>query len=193
MKLYIAIAGILIFAACGGNTDQAADSTPTKDEPLVQSKNSEKFNTQFSNFLNSYFHLKDALVLTNDTMAIQAALLLKSNADSLKLDDIKADKSIVEMAKGYSESISAEAAALVKENGIEGKRKSFQVISDNMYDLVRTIRFDKQVLYHQFCPMAFNDQGAYWLSPNSDIKNPYFGKKMLTCGEVKDSIDFRGK
>ena len=41
--------------------------------------------------------------------------------------------------------------------------------------------------------MAFNDAGAYWLSAASDIKNPYFGKKMLTCGEVKDSIDFRGK
>ena len=126
-------------------------------------------------------------------MAIASALLLKSNADSLKLDELKADKSIIEMAKGYQESISAEAAALQGEKDIEGKRKSFQVISDNLYDLVRTVRFDKQKLYHQFCPMAFNDQGAYWLSPNSDIKNPYFGKKMLTCGEVKDSVDFRNK
>ncbi len=41
--------------------------------------------------------------------------------------------------------------------------------------------------------MAFNDAGAYWLSKTSDIKNPYYGKKMLTCGEVKDSIDFRGQ
>ena len=97
------------------------------------------------------------------------------------------------MAIGYQESISAEAAALQGEKDIEGKRKSFQVISDNLYDLVRTVRFDKKIIYHQFCPMAFNDQGAYWLSPNKDIKNPYFGKKMLTCGEVKDSVDFRGK
>jgi Cu(I)/Ag(I) efflux system membrane fusion protein len=41
--------------------------------------------------------------------------------------------------------------------------------------------------------MAFNDAGAYWLSKTSDIKNPYFGKKMLICGEVKDSLDFRHK
>ena len=193
MKKYPIFMMLLFFVACNGNNDQVVENEIKKDEPLTQSKNSELFNTQFDRFLNSYFHLKDALVLTNDTMAIASAQLLKTNADSLKLDELKADKSIIEMAKGYQESISAEAAALQGEKDIEGKRKSFQVISDNLYDLVRTVRFDKQKLYHQFCPMAFNDQGAYWLSPNSDIKNPYFGKKMLTCGEVKDSVDFRNK
>ena len=191
MKKYIGIATLVLFAACSGNKDQQATEEVKKDEPLAQSKNSVTFNTTFSNFLNAYFHLKDALVLTNDTMAIASAQLLKTSADSLKMDELKADKSIVEMANGYVGSIAAEATALQGETNIEGKRKSFQVISDNIYDLVRTVRFDKQVLYHQFCPMAFNDQGAYWLSPNSDVKNPYFGKKMLTCGEVKDSIDFR--
>ena len=193
MKKYSLIFLISILAACNGDKDQNAQVELKKDEPLTQSKNSELFNTQFDNFLNSYFHLKDALVLTNDTMAITSAQLLKVNADSLKLNELKADKSIIEMAIGYQESISAEAAALQGEKDIEGKRKSFQVISDNLYDLVRTVRFDKKIIYHQFCPMAFNDQGAYWLSPNKDIKNPYFGKKMLTCGEIKDSVDFRGK
>jgi Cu(I)/Ag(I) efflux system membrane fusion protein len=65
------------------------------------------------------------------------------------------------------------------------------MISDNIYDLVRSVRYDQQIVYHQYCPMAFNDAGAYWLSNTSDIENPYFGKKMLTCGEIKDSVDFR--
>ncbi|HEX8461697.1 MAG TPA: hypothetical protein VF623_09710, partial [Segetibacter sp.] len=115
------------------------------------------------------------------------------SADSLNLKEVKADSNILQMADSYVQTVSSEAKALVGEKDIEGKRKSFQMISDAMYDLVRTIRFDKEVVYHQFCPMAFNDAGAYWLSPTADIKNPYFGKKMLTCGEVKDSIDFRGK
>lgn len=190
MNRYIVIAAIVLLAACSGNKDQQVTEEIKKVEPLAQSKNSAIFNTTFSNFLNAYFHLKDALVLTNDTMAIASAKLLKASADSIKMDELTADKSIVEMANGYMGSITAEATALQGEKNIEGKRKSFQVISDNIYDLVRTVRFDKQVLYHQFCPMAFKDQGAYWLSPNSDVKNPYFGKKMLTCGEVKDSIDF---
>jgi Cu(I)/Ag(I) efflux system membrane fusion protein len=67
------------------------------------------------------------------------------------------------------------------------------MISDNMYDLVRTVRYDRAAIYHQYCPMAFNDAGGYWLSSSSDIKNPYYGKKMLTCGEVKDTLDFTSR
>ncbi|HQE11916.1 MAG TPA: hypothetical protein PLQ78_04150 [Flavipsychrobacter sp.] len=43
-------------------------------------------------------------------------------------------------------------------------------------------------VYRQYCPMAFNDKGAYWLSNEEKIMNPYFGKKMLTCGEVTDTL-----
>jgi Cu(I)/Ag(I) efflux system membrane fusion protein len=126
-------------------------------------------------------------------MATAAARLFIASADSLKLNDLKADSSIIQMAEGYVQSVSAEAKALVGEPNLEAKRKSFQMISDLMYDLVRSVRYDRETVYHQFCPMAFNDAGAYWLSKTSDIKNPYFGKKMLSCGEVKDSLDFRGK
>jgi hypothetical protein len=82
---------------------------------------------------------------------------------------------------------------LAGEKSLDAKRKAFQMISDQMYDLVRTVRYDRQVVYHQYCPMAFNDEGAYWLSNNSEIMNPYFGNKMLHCGEVRDSLDFRVK
>jgi hypothetical protein len=41
--------------------------------------------------------------------------------------------------------------------------------------------------------MAFNNDGASWLSNSSIINNPYLPKIMLNCGEVRDSIDFRRK
>ncbi|MDQ6815388.1 MAG: DUF3347 domain-containing protein [Bacteroidota bacterium] len=194
MRKFIAISALAILTACGGSGgDKTAGDEKLKDEPLAQSKNSSDFNSKFTNFLNSYYHLKDAFVLSNNDMANASANLLVTTADSVNLKEVKADTSILQMAKGYLETISSEAKALSQEKDLEAKRKSFQLISDAMYDLVRTIRFDRGVVYHQFCPMAFNDAGAYWLSATADIKNPYFGKKMLTCGEVKDSIDFRGK
>jgi hypothetical protein len=67
------------------------------------------------------------------------------------------------------------------------------MISDNLYNLIRTVKYDREVAYYQFCPMAFNDQGAYWLSRESDIKNPYFGSTMLTCGETRETLDFTPK
>lgn len=191
MKRVLAITAIIALAACGENDKPATAANP--DEPLTQSKNSSNFNNAFETLLANYYRLKDAFAASNDTMAASSARLLIANADSLKVDELKADSSIVEMANGYLQSVSAEAKALITEPGIEEKRKSFQMISDNMYDLVRSVRYDQKIVYHQFCPMAFNDAGAYWLSNTSDIKNPYFGKKMLTCGEVKDSLDFRGQ
>ena len=189
---YIAIIALAFLAACSGENGNTTPE-PKKEEPLAQSKNSAGFNDQFNNFLTNYYHLKDALVLTNDALATSSANALAGSADSLNLGEFKADNSITEMANGYVKTVSSEAKALAGEKDIEAKRKSFQMISDAMYDLVRTVRYDRDVVYQQFCPMAFNDAGAYWLSPSSDIKNPYFGKKMLSCGEVKDSIDFRGK
>jgi membrane fusion protein, copper/silver efflux system len=41
-------------------------------------------------------------------------------------------------------------------------------------------------VYRQFCPMAFDDKGAFWLSESDEILNPYFGDMMLNCGEVTD-------
>lgn len=192
MKKHLSIVVLALLAACG-SSDQEAGNQVVKDVPLAQSKNSDTFNGSFSNLLNNYYHLKDALVLSNDTIAIRNANLLAASADSLKLSELRADSNIVEVANQYVQTVASESKNISGEKSIEGKRKSFQMISDAMYDLVRTVRYDKEVLYHQFCPMAFNDAGAYWLSSSSDIKNPYFGKKMLTCGEVKDSIDLRGK
>lgn len=192
MRRFIVMAGLVVMASCGGS-DQPANVEEKKDAPLVQSKNSESFNTAFAALLNSYYQLKDALVATDTTAANTAASALASNADSLKLNELNADSSIVDMAQGNVGSISAEAKSLVSSAGVEEKRKSFQLISENMYDLVRTVRYDREVVYHAFCPMYNDDQGGYWLSSSADIRNPYFGKKMLTCGEVKDSIDFRGK
>ena len=31
-------------------------------------------------------------------------------------------------------------------------------------------------------------KGAIWLSETKEIKNPYLGGKMLTCGEVQEEI-----
>jgi len=188
---YLAIAALALLAACGGTNKKAAEIK--KDEPLAASKNSSDFNNKFTSLLNSYYGLKDALAASNDTLAASQAKALTASAGNLNLKEAKADSSIIEMADQYVGSVSAEAQALAAEPTLEEKRKSFQMISDNMYDLVRTVHFDREIVYHQFCPMAFNDAGAFWLSSSADIKNPYFGKKMLTCGEVKDSIDFRGK
>jgi Cu(I)/Ag(I) efflux system membrane fusion protein len=57
-----------------------------------------------------------------------------------------------------------------------------------MYSLLKNADLKNAKVFHEYCPMAFNDKGATWLSDEAEIKNPYFGKKMLECGEVTDSL-----
>jgi len=67
-------------------------------------------------------------------------------------------------------------------------RTSFEKVSDNMFALLKKADLKNANVYRQYCPMAFNDKGAFWLAEESEIRNPYFGKKMLECGEVTDSL-----
>ena len=70
----------------------------------------------------------------------------------------------------------------------EVQRTHFSTLSDNLYELVSKSSSNKTVLYRQHCPMAFDNKGANWLSAEEEIKNPYFGDKMLSCGKVTETI-----
>lgn len=70
---------------------------------------------------------------------------------------------------------------------IEHQRKHFSSMSEGMYILVKAFGGGK-TLYHDHCPMAKDGKGAMWLSETKEIKNPYFGDKMMECGSVEEEI-----
>jgi len=37
--------------------------------------------------------------------------------------------------------------------------------------------------------MYNDDKGAMWLSETDEIKNPFYGSKMLKCGKVQEKIN----
>ncbi|MDP4747411.1 MAG: efflux RND transporter periplasmic adaptor subunit, partial [Algoriphagus sp.] len=57
----------------------------------------------------------------------------------------------------------------------------------SIIQLAETYPLSQQVVYKDYCPMAFDNKGGYWLSETEDIRNPYFGASMLSCGEVKQT------
>ncbi|MCC7526118.1 MAG: DUF3347 domain-containing protein [Chitinophagaceae bacterium] len=191
-KVMYCIAVIFLFAC---NSNEKKQEATTEEAPVVKvASYSAAFDASFENVLNGYYALRDALVAGDTAAANKAAGLLVQSADELKLDELKAvDTSniIIPTAKTYTGSISSEGKGLLGESNIEEKRKAFQMISGNLFDLTRTVRFSKEKVYLLHCPMAFNNTGADWLSNSTEIKNPYFGDKMLTCGAVKDSVVLR--
>jgi hypothetical protein len=174
---------------------------PEKDKPLAIGKNSDAFTRSFSELMSSYYQLKDALVDWDTTKANQAALLIKQRADSLPMKQLKADSTIVLTAQNLAGSVSNEVNGFVGEPTIEQKRREFNMITDELYNLIRTVRYDGETIYHERCPMAFNEtEEGFWLSNTNKIVNPYLGNKhpkynskMVGCGEVVDSLDFSKK
>jgi len=70
-----------------------------------------------------------------------------------------------------------------KANGIEKQRAVFNDVSTTIWKVVKKADKVEQPVYYQYCPM----KKAYWLSKEKEIKNPYYGSSMLTCGNVAET------
>src|SRR5258706_484917 len=125
----------------------------------------------------NYLQLKDALVASKADGAKEAAGKLKISLASL--NDGNPDR--------YRDAMT-QAMKITKASTMEEIRKSFASLSTEMKVVVKEGQLSKGMIYVEYCPMANNNTGADWLSNEKEIKNPYFGEKMLKCGSVKETI-----
>ena len=200
MKQFIlSIIIVLAFASCGNegkNEHSNHDTTKTAETTTTATDNIKQIKPAFANLdasvsshikevFDHYIHVKTALVNSNPEEA-------KNGANSL-LQVIKGfDKSLlpVEQKSAYDNSISSlrtSANGIAATGDIEKQREHFATLSNKAYDLAKSFGAGKTI-YHEHCPMAMNDKGAMWLSESKDVKNPYYGDKMLECGTVEEII-----
>ncbi|MBK7381063.1 MAG: DUF3347 domain-containing protein [Ignavibacteriales bacterium] len=165
--------------------DTAVDKTKEDAVPTSRDVNP-KVAASFDKMVEHYLHLKNALVNDNSKDAAASGKEIVNTMKTL-------DKSLLtdEQKKIYEdvENDAREHAEHIGENAgkIEHQREHFDILSNDLYDLVKAFGSEK-VLYKDFCPMYNDKEGAMWLSEIKEIKNPYYGKKMLTCGSVKEEI-----
>jgi len=191
MKNTALILSIIILSIACKNKDEKTETTETETKTNVAYSYSEVFSQSVNNTLNAYYNLKDAFV-ASDTAGVNAAgKELKTLLDSLKLDEVQMNDSLgFSSIYGRPGDVAAEVTGMLGESDIEKKRESFEMISNAFYDILRVIKPAGTTIYYQYCPMAFDSKGAYWLSNADSIRNPYFGKKMLTCGETKETLKY---
>ena len=79
---------------------------------------------------------------------------------------------------------------IISSGKIEEQRTAFSEFSNQFYKAIKTFGLMGKTTYYQFCPMAFDNKGAYWLSESKTIRNPYFGDKMMDCGETKETLNY---
>lgn len=63
-------------------------------------------------------------------------------------------------------------------------RAGYSAMAPAAYKLARVTDFTDLPLYYQYCAKSFNNRGAYWLSRNKEIQNPYADQNTKNCGET---------
>lgn len=195
VKLSIVAVVILFFTACKNDKNQTdikeghSKEMNTENMHDMNGASTDMSTDQKSDLTNqiveSYLQLKNDLVSDNQKKAAEAGKdLLKSfeSFDMTQLNDAqhKEYMEIVESAKEHAEHI-------VK-SPIDHQREHFEFLSTDINDLITLVGTNK-TLYQVFCPMYNNNKGAIWLSEIKEIKNPFFGSKMIDCGKIQKQIN----
>lgn len=140
---------------------------------------------QFKTVFDYYFELKNALLATDAANAAKHANMLETALSKVQMNKLT-DK-LHQVWMKTMKPLAQDAKVIADAKDIKKQRQAFINLSTNMVELMKSSEVDAPV-YVQFCPMANNGEGAKWLSRESDVKNPYYGSMMLTCGSVKETI-----
>lgn len=132
--------------------------------------------------LNNYLKLKNALAKDDSKGAATASKELYSTFKNVKSDKIEAKfkkeyADIADDAKEHAEHIGDNSGK------IDHQREHFAMLSKDVNDLIKIFGTDKKI-YRDYCPMYDQGKSGYWISEFKEIKNPYYGSEMLTCGGI---------
>lgn len=183
---------VVLLTACGGSTkDEKAvhghddESVTSSDEPATKAPAA--FQSQMGELFTNYVLLKDAFVLSDVTKVKSAAAEVKSALGSVDMTLVTGEAHAHWME--YMDGIDKALIEIQGTDDLEAQRASFSILSDYVYKSVKEFGTGGITAYYEYCPMAFDDNGGYWLSDSKEIRNPYFGDKMLKCGSVKEVIE----
>jgi hypothetical protein len=180
MKVAVApVLGLIFLAACGNSNvsreSKAADSTKSEEQVAMEQGTSPGIQLKDDKLNAVYQHY---VLLTS--------ALVKGDVKAARLAGNAIETGAREVTGG--ETLGASAAGITATADIAAQRIAFSALSNDFISLAKKSGLSNGQLYVDFCPMAMNDKGAYWLSGDKTIQNPYLGEQMLTCGEVKETI-----
>lgn len=191
---FLAATAFTLFSSCspkkeGGElsgNETPESTTAAAEETTKQFEVDETFQKQLSAVFRSYVDLKNAFVSSDAGKVKDEA---RKTEESLRTVDMK-------LLSGaahndwmiYLSSLESSLKEIQSSADIEAQRKAFIIVSDNLYKSIKAFGLSGMEAFYEYCPMAFNNEGAYWLSETEEIRNPYYGDKMLKCGEVKEKL-----
>jgi Cu(I)/Ag(I) efflux system membrane fusion protein len=84
--------------------------------------------------------------------------------------------------KMLSPDVAKQADTLAQAKDIKKAREAFKPLSTSLVKYLADNKAGKGTYHEAYCPMA----KASWLQTEKEVRNPYYGKSMLDCGELKN-------
>ncbi len=176
LKTVLALSFVVTFAACSNN------------QPKEESHEGHNHDTTTEVIKNTAVNLKDdklnAVYLPYQRLT---SALTEGDAAAVKVEALALQAGAKAVQGG--ETLAKTAAELLNSEDLEAQRVAYSPLSDEFIALLKKTGLDSGELYVAHCPMALNDKGANWVSHTKEIRNPYFGDSMLTCGSVKETLN----
>ncbi len=165
--------------------DMSGDKSSDKAKKL---KVNMDFTMQLNNVFDQYIVLKDAFVQSDVKMAIKAAQEVQQALSKVDMKLLTSEAHMQWMT--ILNNLDNQIKLIGSSGRIDDQRMAFSEFSNQLYKSIKTFGLMGKTAYYQFCPMAFNSKGAYWLSESKTIRNPYFGDKMMDCGDTKEILTY---
>jgi Cu(I)/Ag(I) efflux system membrane fusion protein len=163
----------------GGNTGRTTVAPASSSVPSA-------FRVQLHALFKSYEKISSALI-ASDAAAIPASVGSVRNA----LDNVKASLLTGETKVHWAvlrNEMRRQLDSLRGTRDLEKQRSIYSGLGSTLLGALTHFGVEGESVYSAFCPMAFDDKGAYWLTSSKDIRNPYYGDAMLKCGVIKGEV-----
>ena len=158
-------------------SEPEADNEPVETDP--------QFTEQLTNVYEAYLDMKNAFVETNAEKVSAKSKDVIDALENVNMGLLKGDAHMAWMDQ--LDKLNENIKIISNSSDIAEQRKAFSLFNFAFYKSIKMFGLD-EIAYFQYCPMARNDQGAYWFSEIEEIRNPYFGESMLECGETREIL-----
>jgi len=176
-----------------GQGEMGKAERPTEKDKNNNAESNYQINPEFIKQLTAvyeaYLPMKNDFVQSDAGKAGEAAKTVLNSLNKVNMELLNGEAHMEWME--YLNPLKKSLDKIVVSHDIEIQRQGFADFNLNFYKAIKRFGLVNDTIYFQYCPMAFNNKGAYWLSDSLKIKNPYYGDAMLSCGETRDTLKFK--
>ncbi len=180
-------AGRSMMSPAGGGPAPAHHHPTDVVESNSNPRGSHQALTALTPVYESYFNVQTALAADD----LKAAGIAYGGviAEISRVDSSGFDKE----SKGHWAHLSENALNAARSGSssvtIADSRDAFYHLSNALISLEEQFGHGNGARYYlAFCPMARDNQGAFWMQKDSIVNNSYWGAAMLRCGEIKQQL-----